>query len=71
MATNYYVDAQGRIYSGSVATSLADSTLPGGVSVNAATHISSTPTLLATVQDNCLQDVIKTGTREGSAKKAH
>jgi hypothetical protein len=70
VATNYYVDEQGRVYSGSVATATSHSTLPF-VAPAAAAIINSTPTVLATINDKLLNTAIAAGTQSGPIKKMH
>lgn len=57
MATNYYVDAQGRYYSGAAPTSASDSQLPF-ISTNGAAVITTTPTSKQTVEDATKQIAI-------------
>lgn len=70
MATNYYVDEQGRLYSSSSATRTSHSQLPF-VSAAGAAAITATPTVAQVVNDAVLNTAIAAGTTGGTVKKMH
>lgn len=71
MATSYFLNAQGRVYSTSgAATSTSDSQLPL-VSAAGATAITTTPTSKQTIDDATVNAAISDGTKNGPQKKYH
>lgn len=71
MATSYFLNAQGYVYSTSgAATSTGDSQLTV-VSAAGATAITGTPASKQSVDDAVVKAAISAGTKDGQQKKYH